>query len=294
MQEKKGGYPLNQSPFFKLSTKRKLAKLLGISLLELKTFRRCDRLYSERDIPKKNGGTRRIENPRRHLKVVQARIARLLSRITPPDYLFCPVKGRSYVTNAARHLGHRVVRTLDVKKYFPSTSRNRVYRFFNTVMRCNSDVAEILTGISTYKGHLPTGSPLSPIMAFYAHYDIWQEVYRLVTNGAAINSLYIDDLTISGERVSDSLIWDIKKAIYRSGLRYHKEKTFRDRPAEITGVIVRDGRLLPPNRQLLKKFRSECAARKATTKLEKEMLTTQLKGLAGQVAQIKSANVSLK
>lgn len=291
---KRKTYPLNQSPLFKLSNKRKLATLLRISLRELKLLSHSDRLYHEYDITKKSGGTRRIENPRRNLKIIQARIARLLGKVTPPEYLFCPVKGRSYVTNAARHLGHRVVRTLDVKKYFPSTSRNRVYKFYKAVLQCSPDVAELLADITTYKGHLPTGSPLSPVMAFYAHCDVWEEVYRLVTNGAATNSLYIDDLTISGDRVSDGLMWNIKKVVHRSGLRYHKEKTFRGRPAEITGVILRDGQLTPPNRQLLKRFRTGRAARVASTKLEKETLSTQLKGLTGQLAQIKAANLMVK
>ena len=138
MQRKKRNYLLNQSPFFRLSTKRKLANLLGVTLIELKLLECSDRLYREREIPKKNGGTRLIENPRRDLKLVQARIARLLGRITPPDYLFCPVNGRSYVTNAARHIGHRVVRTLDVKKYFPNTPRRRVYWFFYKIMQLHS------------------------------------------------------------------------------------------------------------------------------------------------------------
>jgi retron-type reverse transcriptase len=236
MQRK--GYPLNQSPLFRLTTKRNLADLLGISTGKLRSLRHSDKLYSERDIPKKNGGFRRIENPMRELKFVQAKVARLLSRITPPDYLFCPVKGRCYVTNAARHSGNRIVRTLDIKKYFPNTPRRRVYWFFRTIMKCNSDVADMLSAIASYKGHLPTGSPLSPIMAFYSYYDVWEEVDRLVKANGVTNSLYIDDLTISGARVSDRLMWDIKRVIHRSGLRYHKEKTFRDHPPEITGVIL--------------------------------------------------------
>jgi retron-type reverse transcriptase len=289
MQRKKGTYPLNQSPLYKLSTKRKLANLLGITLQELQTFKDPDRLYSERDIPKKTGGTRRIENPRRNLKIVQARIARLMGRITPPGYLFCPVKGRSYVTNAACHISHRVVRTLDIKKYFPSTTRDRVYRFFRGTLRCNPDVANLLTDVATYKRHLPTGSPLSPIMAFYAHFDVWEEVYRLVNAGGGVNSLYIDDLTISGDRVREGLIWEIKKVIYGAGLRYHKEKTFRGRPAEVTGVIIRNGQLAVPNRQLLKKHRAELAVRKAATQIEQEMLFNQLRGLSSQIAQIKAS-----
>jgi retron-type reverse transcriptase len=283
-------YPLNQSPIFKLTTKRKAANLLKITIKELMSFRYSDRLYSERDIPKKNGGVRHIENPARKLKIIQARLARLLGRIDPPDYLFCPVKGRCYVTNAARHRGNRVVRTLDIKKYFPNTPRRRVYWFFRTIMKSNSDVADILAAIATFRGHLPTGSPLSPIMAFYAYYDVWQSIDKLLKQAGAINSLYIDDLTISGAQVPDRLMWEIKKVIHRSGLRYHKEKTYRDHPAEVTGVVIVGDKIVPPNRQLLKKYRAGRAFRAANSKPERERVLQQLNGLIGQTSQISSVN----
>jgi retron-type reverse transcriptase len=285
-------YALDQSPFYKLHTQRKLAALLRISLTVLRSFKKADTFYRETDIPKKDGGIRRIENPSRNLKIVQARIARVLGRIEPPDYLFCPVKGRSYVDNAARHLGHRVVRTLDIKKYFPNTSRNRVYKFFLYVMKCNPDVACLLADIATYKGHLPTGSPLSPIMAYCAHLAVWEEVDRIVKKNGAVESLYIDDLTISGAHVPKNLMWQVKKVIHQAGLRYHKEKTFRDRPAEVTGVIIRGGKLVAPNRQLLKRYRVEGAARRSDDEQEKKMLEIQLSGLVGQIKQISRANAT--
>lgn len=286
MQQKKENYPLNQSPFYKLSTKRKLAELLCVTTEKLKYLRQSDRLYTETEIPKKNGSMRRIENPRRELKLVQKRIAVLLGRIKAPDYLFCPVKGRSYVSNAAAHRNHRVVRTLDIKKYFPSTPRSRVFWFFREVMLCSPDVASTLADLASYKGHLPTGSPLSPIMAFYAHYDVWEQVASLVEKNSAVNSLYIDDLTISGDRVPGNLIWEIKKTIHSGGLRYHKEKRFIDRPAEVTGVIVSGEKLTPPNRQLLKRHRALNEQKRATTPEQKEILRNLLNGLKGQFSQI--------
>jgi hypothetical protein len=200
------------------------------------------------------------------------------------------VRGRSYVTNAARHLRSRVIRTLDVKKYFPNTKYQRVFWFFRTVMDCEPDIAEVLAKIATYRGHLPTGSPLSPIMAFYAHYDVWQNVERLVKSIDAKSTLYIDDLTVSGAQVPGAIMWAIKQIVYKSGLRYHKEKSYHDRPAEITGVIVKDGKLFPPNRQFLKRRRLDDATRRITNQREKTKLNAQLTGLAAQMAQIKAAS----
>src|SRR3546814_13420549 len=77
-----------------------------------------------------------------------------------PSFLFCPVKGRCYVSNAARHRGNRVVHCLDIKKFFPNTPRVRVIAFFQSIMGCRADVAGILGDLCTFEGHLPTGSPL--------------------------------------------------------------------------------------------------------------------------------------
>src|SRR5690242_9189854 len=97
-------YPLNQSPLFTLSNRKRLAELLRIDTRELRSLsKRANSLYREFSIPKKDGGVRGIENPSRELKLVQARLARILGRIEPPDYIFCPVKGRCYVSNAAFH-----------------------------------------------------------------------------------------------------------------------------------------------------------------------------------------------
>lgn len=289
--ETKKAYPLNQSPFYKLRNKRRLSKILGIDESELKSISaKADELYSEFEVAKKGGGRRGVENPCRQLKLVQARIARLLGRIRPPDYLFCPVKGRCYVSNAAEHRGQRVVRCLDVKKYFPSTSSKRVFWFFNKVMRCDRDIAAILTRISTYRRHLPTGSPLSPILAYFAHIDVWESISQICEREGYTLTVYIDDVTISGRSVSSAVIWEIKRAIHRAGLRYHKEKKFVDVPAEVTGVILDGDMLSPPNRQLKKLDEIRGVLRKPLRPTAAKKARDQLIGLRGQIAQIRRSS----
>jgi hypothetical protein len=264
MLNKSKAYCIDQSPFYKLRSRKRLASLLKIDPAELISLSRAaDGLYSEFQVAKKNGGTRGVENPKRNLKLLQARIARLLGRVKPPEYLFCPVKGRCYVANAAQHRGQRVIHCLDIRKYFPSTSSKRVFWFFNTVMQCERDIAAVLTRLATYEGYLPTGSPLSPILAFFAHYDVWETIWRICRREGYTLTVYIDDVTISGMALSPAAIWEIKRSIHGAGLRYHKEKRYIDRPAEITGVIVDSGTLLPPNRQLKKLTQTRAALRRS-------------------------------
>jgi retron-type reverse transcriptase len=295
MPTKRTTHTLDQSSLYRLVRRRRLGELLGLTDAQLRHLTKyADTLYRESDIPKKNGdGTRHIEDPAKLLKEAQSRLAKLLSRITPPDFLFCPVKRRCYVTNAAQHRGHRVVRSLDIHKYFPNTTSRRVFWFFSTVMQCDRAMAGTLTRIACYREHLPTGSPLSPIMAFFAHYDMWNEVAAICRREGLTLTVYVDDVTVSGDRVPDSLIWEIRQAIHRAGLRYHKEKAFYDRPAEVTGVFVTGTNISVPHRQF-KKLRLALAAAKVAGSRQTKRAQEKLDGLKGQLLQIRRVAAQLE
>lgn len=134
-------YTLRDSPFFRLRSKAKLAQLLQISPAKLKKLSTLERGYVCFTKPKKKGGVREISAPIPPLKAAQSRIAILLSRVAPPDYLFAPVAGRSYVDNAARHIGARSVHLLDIEDFFPSCSINKIIWFFRNRMECAPDIA---------------------------------------------------------------------------------------------------------------------------------------------------------
>jgi hypothetical protein len=99
-----------------MPSKRKLAQLLGISINDLLRLSGPLHLYTHFPVKKKDGSPRIVDNPCDQLKRVQRRLATLLARILPHDVLFCPVKGRSYVDNAARHRDARVIHSLDIRK----------------------------------------------------------------------------------------------------------------------------------------------------------------------------------
>jgi retron-type reverse transcriptase len=288
---KKIFYPLNQSPLYLLSRERKLAELLRISPGQLRKLLKQGIEYTEWDIEKPNGKLRHIENPARPLKLAQAKIARLLGKIEPPEYLYCPVKGRSYVDNAARHRENRIVRCIDIKEYFPNSTEKRVLWFFKSIMKCEPDIAARLARLACFNGHLPTGSPLSPILAFYAHFDVWQEVALICKNHGLTLSIYIDDVTVSGMHVPNEVMWKIKTSIAKAQLIYHKEKHYIDQPAEVTGVILySDGRLAIPHRQHKKLYDAQRFMSDALYSGNQEDILAikgRIAGLRGQWHQMK-------
>ncbi|MCP5391918.1 MAG: RNA-directed DNA polymerase [Sphingomonadaceae bacterium] len=281
-------YPLDQSPFYKLQTRKKLAEVLFLSTAGMKKLAGCADEYRCWDEPKKSGGTRRIEAPPESLKLVQRRISDQLQRITPPPYLSAPVKGRSYVHNAATHVGARAFRLLDVEDFFPSCTDKRVFWFFNTAMQCSRDVAAVLTKLTTLNGHLPQGSPCSPILAYFAYHDMWDDIHAIVSRAGCKLSIYADDITISGDVIYERDVWAIKQVLHRAGHRYSqkKERSIVGKPADITGVIVDGDDLLLPNRQ----HRELAAVRKqrqaATGHQDREKLDRKIRGRVAQANQI--------
>lgn len=282
------GYPINQSALFRVTTRAKLATRLQLTNADLVDACRNAR-YSAREIVTKSGKRRQIREPLGTLRSIHKRVAILLSRITAPDFLYCPVKGRSYVSNAHQHAGNKQFAKLDVKSYFESTPRRRICWFFHKIMECSSDVSAILASLlSVDDDCLATGSPASPILSFYAFYDVWQNVARIAKEHGLTITLYMDDLTLSGIMVPERYVWQIRKAIYRSGLRYHKERRYSNGLAEITGVILRDGQAKLPNRQHLKAHEVRERLRSELSLDETFNLERRLVGLSAQRRQVEA------
>ena len=278
------------SQFFRLRSRAKLASLLYISQAKLQTLAREPNLYFQFKKSKSSGGFREISAPRDDLKTVQARIADQLRRIAPPDYLFAPVAGRSYVDNAATHLGAHSIRLLDIEEFFPSCTANKVTWFFHKRMECSPDVAAIIRGIVAHNGSLPQGSPCSPILAYLCYVDMWERISSIVKNAGCVLSVYADDLTISGETVPEAGIWEIKRVLRRHGHRYNtnKERSKRGRHAEITGVILSPDGLYAPNRLHKKLYDVRHVLGGVGSDTRKAALKAELRGREAQMSQIMS------
>ena len=286
-------YSESSSPFFRLRSRKKLANLLHKGRVQLEALARESNPYNHFPKPKANGGVREISAPREDLKKVQARIAALLQRIAPPEFLFAPVAGRSYVDNAARHLGSQSIRLLDIVDFFPSCTGNKVSWFFRKRMQCSPDVTGVMTGLVTHEGSLPQGSPCSPILAYLSYVDMWENIDRIVEDAGCTLSVYADDLTISGETVPERAIWGIKQELRRHGHRYNqsKERSRHRRPAEVTGVILRLDGLHPPNRSRKKLREVRQELKRTKSERQRTALEVRIRGREAQLNQVTAGNM---
>lgn len=294
---RKRGYPLNQSPFYKLTTRKRLAELLGLTPKGLERIAvSAQKLYQEWDSTNAKGKIRHIENPAKHLKEIQRRISKILSRISPPDYLYCPVKRRCYISNAAHHIGAKQIRNLDISSFYPSSKAQRVYWFFHKIMLCSPDVAGTLVSLTTRNGHLPCGSPASGMLGFYAYYDMWQEIERISLDNKCKLSVYVDDITISGDVVSPGVMFQIRKCVIRAGLTPNKskERFYKRGRGVITGIIVGPGGLSTPKSAHLKRFTLRKQLRSAISLAEIAKLKRKLRGMDCRETLIRRWNEELE
>jgi len=281
-KKKRGNYALDQSPIFKLRSQRRLAQLSLVSLKDIYSLLEIGNNY--RVFPR---GKRICHDPKPRMKAIHKRLQILLNRIAPPEYLHSATKGRSYVTNAASHIGNEVLHKLDVRDFYNSTTYKHVYDFFRNTMQCSIDVATLLSRITTYNDHLPTGSPISPILAYFAHKTLFDQIHRNAVRTNVKMTCYVDDLSFSGSNVPKRMLRKTKEGIIKRGLKYHKEKRFQEGDTKIvTGVALRGDQMLLPNKRH-KKIYEEKQRSLATDDLkEKRSIVRKLISRTGEAARI--------
>jgi retron-type reverse transcriptase len=289
MSKAQKSYSHETSPLFGIQSKKRMAEVLRCDFSLIKRITAANTDFYKVWPMEKNGKVRMVEEPVKDLRKIHNHIARLLSRIAPPDFLFCPVAGKSSITNAGAHLEEGELRKLDIAKYFPSTSFNRVFEFFLSRMKCNRDVAWHLTALCCYEGHIPTGSPVSPYLSYYAHERMWLEIKNICDQYGYKLTVYMDDMGISAARISEKVIWRIKQEVHKYGLKYHKEKAYKaDQPKLLTGAIIQDGILKLQNKHHLKIRKIRMAMRQCSDPKEKQKLSDSLNGLLMYKKQLES------
>lgn len=255
---KQKSYPLQDSVFYKLSNKKRLANLLSSTPQELKMLAGNDNYQCFTQT--KNGKKRLIQEPLPRLDIIHTRVASLLCRIETIDGLHSGKKGKSNISNARAHvgLGKKVI-TADIKSFFPTTTRLNVFDFFYNTMRCSPDIADLLSKMLTYDEHVPTGSRISMPLAYFANKKMFDEIESAANDCGATMTIFVDDLTFSGTTLKRSFIGRLETIAKKYGHKIHPSKSRFYGANEvklITGAAVKGNDISPRNKHL-KLLRSE-------------------------------------
>lgn len=254
-------YSISQCALYKLTSPAKLINALATKEEALSALLGSDENYRQFTLLEevnpfsgKKTKARLVQTPARKLRAVHERILRLLQRVQYPEYAHAGVKKRSYRSNAKVHELSKCIATFDLKNFYGSTTTHMVRNFFLNQLNCVGDVAGILTVLTTFNGCLPTGSPLSPLLALYTAKPMFDALDSLAKKHNLEFTCYVDDLTFSGENLPGSLAREVKSIVVKHGynLSEHKTRIYREnQPKHVTGTVIINNKISVPHLRFL-------------------------------------------
>lgn len=279
-------YDLERSPFAQNPTQRDVAALVRETksdLQKLATPRYKETFIVRRTI-KTGGKSRNLVYPNGRLRAVHERLKFHFNKIVQPSYLMSPRKNRSQRDNAAAHLDARQYLTLDIRQFYPSTSRSMIRNSLIEQFGLAADVAGLIAHIATVDDKACFGSPLTPILASLVHRPMFDAISDLCEIHGLSHTVWVDDLTLSGETITGEFISKVREIIASHGLRSHK-LLYRtgNRAVFITGIGVVGGSLVVPHRVELRSKELWREFQNATSLDELDTTSTRLLGHLGGI-----------
>ncbi|NTU89243.1 MAG: RNA-directed DNA polymerase [Actinobacteria bacterium] len=151
-------------------------------------------------------------------------------------------KGSCILANAAVHKDNSHIMQLDIKHFFDSITSDMVFDYYIGLDARLSDAdARALQRISTYRGTLTVGSPISPFLANRIMIPVDIEIQECLPSGITYTR-YSDDMCFSSpEFIEPQLIDAIQEVLSRYSLRLNTAKTHfsgRGDRQKVTGVVL--------------------------------------------------------
>jgi len=247
-------------------------------------FRRSQRCndrsnhYVYQWIPKRNGGFRLIESPKIRLKTIQRRIlGDILNRVPTHESVHGFRRGYSPLSNAAVHVGQRVVIHMDLEDFFLNVGRARVTALFKTLgypVESARTFSALCTNLVPYdvlninnpakydheipkpswrkrqqfqSPHLPQGAPTSPALANLCAFRLDMRLAHAARTIGARYTRYADDLVFSGGRTlsrgADRFPSLVGAIALEEGFAINHRKTRVMRTSsrqQVTGIVVNE------------------------------------------------------
>ena len=226
-------------------------------------------------IPKKSGGHRTIEAPKkqilwRHGTIQHKSILKTLDTVLTHLYLdrielkdqsgsWLPdgfIPGRSIRSNAASHVGKRYLFHLDLQDFFPSISERAVFLCLQRQYGMPKPTAACIAGVTCFPGEqgkrLSQGAPTSPILSNMVSEHLDRRLLGLCKKWDVQYSRYADDLTFSADRPLFKAAGTFRRKVWTiiqdEGFHIHPEKTHTQSHGArktVTGLVVNEKVNLP-------------------------------------------------
>lgn len=207
-----------------------------------------EKKYEIFHVPKKDGTYREISAPVYSLKIVQRWVLNnILYKLKVSPYSFGFQKdgrGSPLVMCAEKHKNNLYVLKLDIKNFYPSIKREKVYHVFTTV-GYNSNVANLLTNICVSDQKLPQGAVTSAYLANIVCRNLDYRIAGFCNRRDISYTRYADDMTFScdNREVLKGIYGTIRKILKSEGFEINNKKTIFMTPKChkcVLGITIND------------------------------------------------------
>lgn len=252
--------------------------------------------YHTVEIPKKDGGVRRLTVPDEALKRVQRAILhRLLVHMPVSPCAAAYRFGGGAVRGAARHVGSRQVLRLDIQHFFDSVRYSAVKDAVFPPEIFSEPLRVLLTMLCYYRDSLPQGAPTSPVIVNILLRDFDRRVGAWCRAREITYTRYCDDLTFSGEDLTG--VRPMAEAELRAlGFFLNDHKTrlrSAGRRQTVTGLVVNEKVSVPREKRrairqavyCCRRFGVEGHLERTGETLSPEVCLDRLLGQVGYVLQ---------
>ena len=209
--------------------------------------------YNEIIIYQKNK-KRVLNEPNIKLKYIQKFILHTILYRSIENYKLDPCvtgfqKNTGIMNNAIPHLNKLTIIKMDIKDFFPSISRSRIYDIFKKYNKFSYEYAYILSHLVTYNNSLPQGAPTSPFLANICANGLDFKINKLIQvinkkqNMNITYTRYADDITISFDKKFnyDYIMNTVTTIIFDEGFypNFKKSKIIKNNHCQrVTGIVV--------------------------------------------------------
>lgn len=234
---------------------------------------------------------REITSPSKRLKQIQKNIKDyILADCTYEPYMY-GLGGNTLREHAFVHQGNVTLVQVDIKQFYPSISHTLVYSMWLNKFNFSSEVARILTKLTTMQGGLKQGFPTSSHIAAIVAEDFTKEINQYCTKNDMKFTQYVDDLNLSGRDINYRMVFKLVVPMGRKyGLSINKSKTRISH--EMTGKSITGVSIIDQRTRATKVVR-----RKATNALKSlaespndEHLKRRVSGYAGYLKHLKKSD----
>jgi hypothetical protein len=237
-----------------------------------------------------NGKLRDLVYPEGRLRAVHERLKFQFSKIIQPSYLMSPRRGRSQRDNAEAHLAASQYFALDLRQFYPSTTRQMIRNSLVEQFGMQPDVAGLIAHLATADDRACFGSPLTPVLAALVHRPMFDRIADRCSEDDLSYTVWVDDLSVSGECITGEFRADVRSIISQHGLKSHKLKCRTgNNPVFITGIGIVGANLIVPKRIELRSKELWAALIAAQTFDEKDTSSTRLLSHLGGIRAVVGA-----